>query len=180
MVNGRLLSFVSWPLLLTPGALVVEATPAFSNLPLLDPFLLVLLDPFLLVSALEELPDPPALEELPDPPALEELPDSPAFPISDQAFSPAAAVLPASDPAGDLLISFFLSPVEAFALAFFPAAAAEEDLLLPELKAPILAPLKSTVFVLLILVPRFAAIRMTRVFSSAADIIVINTNLYLV
>ena len=53
-------------------------------------------------------------------------------------------------------------------------------LLLPELKAPILAPLKS--ILLLIRVPRLAAVRLPlpRVFSSAADIIVINTNLYLV
>jgi len=83
-----------------------------------------------------------------------------------------------------------------FALAFLPAAAEDEDevedvevgldleveLELPELKAPILAPLKSTLLVLLIRVPRLAAIRLPlpRVFSSAADITVINTNLYLV
>jgi len=93
-----------------------------------------------------------------------------------------------------------------FALAFLPAAAEDEEevedveleleleseleseldleveLELPELKAPILAPLKSTLLVLLIRVPRLAAIRLPlpRVFSSAADITVINTNLYLV
>ena len=88
-----------------------------------------------------------------------------------------------------------------FALAFLPAAAEDEEEVedvelelelppsdleveveLPELKAPILAPLKSTLLVLLIRVPRLAAIRLPlpRVFSSAADITVINTNLYLV
>ena len=58
----------------------------------------------------------------------------------------------------------------------------ELDELLPELKAPILAPLKFTLLVLLILVPRLAAIRLPlpRVFSSAADIIDINTKMSLV
>ena len=76
-----------------------------------------------------------------------------------------------------------------FALAFLPFAAVDEEddedveleleldveleLELPELNAPILAPLKSTLLVLLIWVPRLAAIRLPllRVFSSAADII---------
>ena len=67
-------------------------------------------------------------------------------------------------------------PALVVALAPLPAAAEE----FPELKAPILAPLKSTLFVLLIRVPRLAAVLLPRVFSSAADIISMNTNLYLV
>ena len=75
-------------------------------------------------------------------------------------------------------LTTFLSLVAVLLVALAPLPAAADDELLPELKAPILAPLKSTL--LLIRVPRLAAIRLPRVFSSAADIIVINTNLYLV
>ena len=79
-------------------------------------------------------------------------------------------------------LTTFLSLVAVLLVALAPLPAAADDELLPELKAPILAPLKSTLLVLLIRVPRFAAMRLPlrRVDSSAADIIVINTNLYLV
>jgi hypothetical protein len=72
-------------------------------------------------------------------------------------------------------LAFFPAEEEALELELEPELELELDpeLLLPELKAPILAPLKSTLLVLLIRVPRFAAIRLPleRVFSSAADIV---------
>ena len=103
------------------------------------------------------------------------MPGAPSIPGAP--FMPMPMPMPIPVPPIDMPM-FIPVPAIDMAMAPLPAAAEDEDELFPELKAPILAPLKSTL--LLIRVPRLAAIRLPRVFSSAADIISMNTILYLV